>query len=175
MITRVEVLILLGLASAIATYPVAAQERREVPPTRTYGEPASSDDGSAIQALLANYKDAWSRQDADAFIALHVDDTEWINAYARLIQGSVPLAEFIRSRLFPAFDSDTSRQEIANMRTISMRYMGDDAAVVHLYTEGQRGESRNEGEDARRTHLHLVLAKQNAVWKVVHTAIMDAR
>jgi uncharacterized protein (TIGR02246 family) len=175
MIRRAELLVLLSLASAIVAYPCAAQERREVPPTRTYGEPASSDDGSAIQALLAKYKDAWSRQDTDAFIALHAEDTEWINAFARLFQGSPPLAEFIRNRLFPAFDSDTSKQEIANMRTISLRYLGDDAAVVHLYTEGQRGESRNEGEDVRRTHLHLVLAKQDAVWKVVHTAIMDAR
>ena len=61
------------------------------------------------------------------------------------------------------------------MRTISLRYVGDDAAVVHMYTEGRRGESWNEGEDVRRTHVHLVLAKRNAAWKVVHTAIMDAR
>jgi uncharacterized protein (TIGR02246 family) len=175
MMKRAESLVLLGLVLAIVACPCAAQERREVPPTRTYGEPVSPDDGSAIQALLAQYKDSWSRQDTDAFIALHAEDTEWINAYARLFQGSAPLAEFIRNRLFPAFDSDISRQEIENMRTISMRYLGDDAAVVHLYTEGQRGESRNEGEDVRRTHLHLVLSKQNAVWKIVHTAIMDAR
>jgi hypothetical protein len=61
------------------------------------------------------------------------------------------------------------------MQTISIRYLGEDAAVVHMYTEGQRGASRNEGEEVRRTHLHLVLAKQTAAWKVVHTAIMDAR
>ena len=61
------------------------------------------------------------------------------------------------------------------MKTISIRYLGDDAAVVHLYTDGQRGPSRNEGEALRRTHLHLVLEKQSADWKVAHTAIMDAR
>jgi hypothetical protein len=44
-----------------------------------------------------------------------------------------------------------------------------------LYTDGQRGASRNAGEDRRRTHVHLVLERQDAGWKIVHTAIMDAR
>lgn len=172
---RVALFLVVSVAAALVAPPSAAQERREVPPMRTYGEPASSDDRSAIQSLIEQYKGAWSQQDTDAFIALHAEDTEWINAYARLFQGAAPLAEFIENRLFPAFDSSTSRQEIANMRMISMRYLGDDVAVVHLYTEGQRGESRNKGEDVRRTHLHLVLAEQNGAWEVVHTAIMDAR
>jgi hypothetical protein len=46
---------------------------------------------------------------------------------------------------------------------------------VHLYTDGQRGESRNEGEQLRRTHIHLVLERKVRDWKIVHTAIMDAR
>lgn len=61
------------------------------------------------------------------------------------------------------------------MRPISVRYLGDDAAVVHMYTESPRGTSRNAGEDLRRTHFHLVLGKQDSAWKIVHTAIMDAR
>ena len=61
------------------------------------------------------------------------------------------------------------------MQTVSIRYLGDDAAVIHTYTEGQRGPSRNEDEELRRTHVHLVLGKQNGVWKIFHTAIMDAR
>ena len=40
---------------------------------------------------------------------------------------------------------------------------------------GERGPSRNAGEEMRRTHLHLVLAELDAGWKIVHTAIMDAR
>jgi hypothetical protein len=82
---------------------------------------------------------------------------------------------FLKERLFPAFDPSVSRQEVANMKTISIRYLGNDAAVVHLFTDGQRGPSRNEGEALRRTHLHLVLEQQSAGWKVAHTAIMDAR
>lgn len=163
------------LLTFLVAVPGAAQERREIPPPRTYGEPASPADRSAIDALIAGYRDAWSREDADAWIALHSADTEWINAYARLFQGAAPLAGFIEHKLFPEFDASVARQEAANMRTISIRYLGDDAAVVHMYTEGSRGSSRNPDELVRRTHLHLVLARLEAGWKIVHTAIMDAR
>lgn len=142
---------------------------------RTYGQPASADQRAALEALIERYKTAWARQDTEALIALHAEDVEWINAYARLFQGAAPLAEFLENRLFPAFSPEVSKQEVANMRTISVRYLGGDAAVVHMYTEGTRGASRNENEDVRRTHIHLVLASDPAGWKIVHTAIMDAR
>lgn len=166
--------LLLALMSLAAT-SAFAQERREVPEFRTYGTPSSQAAAQSIDALIESYKNAWGRQDADALVALHADDVEWINAYARMFQGAEPLRTFLKQRLFPAFDASVSRQEAASMKTISIRYMGDDAAVVHLYTDGQRGPSRNEGETLRRTHLHLVLEKQSAGWKVAHTAIMDAR
>lgn len=163
------------LAVCLAAAPLSAQERRETFPFRTYGEPASRGDGVAIDALITRYKDAWARQDTPALIALHTQDTEWINAYARMFQGSAPLADFLQNRLFPDFPADVSRQEAANMRTMSIRYLGSDASVVHLYTEGNRGSSRNPGEEIRRTHIHLVLGKDGNDWKVAHTAIMDAR
>ena len=31
------------------------------------------------------------------------------------------------------------------------------------------------GDDARRSHLHLVLADTPEGWRIAHTAIMDAR
>ena len=154
---------------------VLAQERREVPEFRTYGQPASVKDEKAVNELIRKFKDAWGRQDTAELIALHAEDVEWINAYARLIQGAEPLGRFLDERLFPAFDPDISRQEAANMRLISSRFMGDDAAVVHLYTDGRRGPSRNANEQTRRTHMHLVLERQESGWRIVHTAIMDAR
>lgn len=165
---------LASLLTLICSGIVPAQERREVPPRRVYGEPLPAD-RMAVETLFEEYKDAWFRQDTDAYIALHAQDTEWINAYARMFQSADSLADFIEDRLFPAFDSRTSRQEIRNMHTISIRYLGDDAAVIHAYTEGERGPSRNEDEALRRTHVHLVLGKQDGTWKVAHTAIMDAR
>ena len=154
---------------------VMAQERREVPEFRIYGEPSSAEDKAAVDGLVQSFKDAWALQDAVALVALHASDTEWINAYARLIRGAEPLGNFLKERLFPAFDPAISRQEVANMHTISIRFLGREAAVVHLYTEGRRGASRNSGEETRRTHMHLVLEQRASNWKIVHTAIMDAR
>lgn len=160
--------------AGLAAVAVSAQERRETFPLRVYGAPSSVEQAT-IDAFITRYKDAWGRQDAAALMALHTDDTEWINAYARMFQGAAPLAEFLRTRLFPEFDPEVSRQEATNMRTASIRFVGRDAAVVHLYTDGNRGPSRNAGEAVRRTHIHLVLGKHADDWKVEHTAIMDAR
>lgn len=159
----------------VAAVPAAAQERREIPPPATFGQPARAADAAAVDSLLSRYRRAWSQQDAAALAALHADDTEWINAYARMFRGAEALRHFLEHRLFPAFDSSVSRAEMANLRVISRRYVGDDAVVLHLYTEGDRGAPRNAGEESRRTHMHLVLGRQAERWRVVHTAIMDAR
>ena len=163
------------LAAFLMAAPSLAQERRQVPAFTTYGQPASVADAAAIDTAVARYKQAWGRQDVTALMALHAEDTEWINAYARIFRGREALGAFLRHRLFPAFDPAVSKREAANMRTISTRYLGDDTAVVHLYTDGDRGASRNAGEDLRRTHFHLVLGKDDEGWQIAHTAIMDAR
>ena len=72
----VATLLLLALA-----FTVMSQERREVPAFRAYGEPASAPDATAVQRLIEQYKDAWARQDTNAFIGLHSEDTEWINSH----------------------------------------------------------------------------------------------
>lgn len=168
---------LLALLSAgfLFVSSAMAQERRDVPAFTVFGEPATAADAAAIDSLLTSFRLSWSEEDADALASLHSDDTEWINAYARIFRGEEDLRDFLMHRLFPAFEPGVSREEMENLRSISRRYIGDDAAVVHMYTEGNRGESRNADETARRTHMHLVLAKQNGAWEIVHTAIMDAR
>jgi ketosteroid isomerase-like protein len=165
---------ILAAVTLLLCAPAGAQERRELPPLQTYGTPAAGARDDAVPAFIERYTDAWARQDVDAFVALHADDTEWINAYARLVRGAGPLGDFLRNRLFPAFDPAVSAREAAGMRTLSIRHLGS-AAVVHLYTEADRGSSRNADEERRRTHIHLVLAAPEGAWRVVHTAIMDAR
>lgn len=162
------------LAASLTAAPAVAQERREVPEFAVFGTP----DGQAAAALdetLDAFRTAWSAEDAAALAALHTADTEWINAYARMFRGREALEAFLRDRLFPDFPPGTSAEEAANMRTISLRFIGQDAAVAHLYTDGRRGASRNAGEDARRTHIHLVFAATPEGWRIAHTAIMDAR
>ncbi len=152
-----------------------AQERWEIPDYRVYGAPASEADGAAIDTLLSNFQTAWGTEDAQTVADLHSTNVEWINAYARMFQSRDTLAVFLEERLFPAFRKTASESESGNMRPISRRYLGDDAAVIHLYTDGSRGPSVVEGENLRRTHLHFVLEKTDDTWSIAHVAIMDAR
>jgi uncharacterized protein (TIGR02246 family) len=161
-------------AAVVPSFNVSAQERREISEFRSYGNPSDAD-RSGVDELIEKFKTSWARQDAAAVAALHADDVEWINAFARLIRGSKPLEQFLEKRLFPAFDPAVSKQEVTNMKLLSIRYLGNDAAIAHLYTDGQRGSSRNADEANRRTHLHLILEEQVVGWRIVHVAIMDAR
>ncbi|MDF1768527.1 nuclear transport factor 2 family protein [Maricaulis sp.] len=168
-------LIALAIALPMFATESQAQERREIPAYREIGIEAGSEQRQALLDFLRDFREAWSEEDTEAFIALHTDDSEWINAYARMFTDAPSLADFLENRLFPAFGPGVSRTEAENMELISMRALGDDAAVLHLYTDGNRGPSAVEGRALRRTHFHLVLVQQSGQWKVAHTAIMDAR
>ena len=150
-------------------------ERREVPPFEVFGAPVSSEHREAVASLLEQFKETWAAQNVEAHIDLFAANAEWINAYARMYRGRTELEVFLREQLFPAFDSRVSQQEIRNAKLVSLRYLGSDVAVLHLYTDGARGESTIPGRELRRTHIHLVFASINENWKIVHTAIMDAR
>jgi ketosteroid isomerase-like protein len=165
-----------GLSLTALVLPAAeAQERRDIPEYREVGLAQGGQAQAELRAFAAAYRAAWRAEDTQALMAMHVADTEWINAYARLFQDRDSLALFLEHRLFPNFDASVSETEGANMTLIPIRLMGDDAAVLHLYTDGNRGPSVIEGRDLRRTHLHLVLERDENGWKVAHTAIMDAR
>ena len=151
-----------------------AAERREVMPFIEFGEPSTAT-RSAVFELVDAFKSTWAAQDTAGHLELFSSDAEWINAYARMFRGIEELQVFLRDRLFPNFDSVVSQEEIRNAQTLSIRYLNDDAAVIHVYTDGRRGPSAIEGEQMRRTHIHLVVAKNADQWQIVHTAIMDAR
>lgn len=169
-LAAIAALVVLGYAG-----PAFAQERREVPAFSVLGEAACPLQAAEIDTFLSDYWDAWGNQDVDRLRTYHADDMEWINAYARMFQNADDLAAFMRDRLFPAFDPAVSRQEVANARAVSIRYLGPNAAIAHYYTDSARGPSQNDGEALRRTHFHLVIERQNDSWQVVHTVIMDAR
>lgn len=168
----VKALPILAIAMFAAAGPAPAQERYQIPAFRIYGAPSPAH-AAALDAFLHDYWSAWASQDADRLAALHASDTEWINAYARMFQDRASLGAFLRDRLFPAFDPAVSAQEAQNARLISLRYLGNDVAIAHYYTDGGRGPSRQGA--LRRTHMHLVIERRGQDWRVVHTAIFDAR
>lgn len=165
-------LLVLGLLS---NGSVLAAERREVAPFTVFGSPGNSTQQQAVENLLDAFKQTWAEQDVEAHLELFAEDAEWINAYARMFRGKSELENFLRNQLFPAFDSQVSQEEIRNANLVSIRYLGDDTAVLHLFTDGPRGESTIPGRELRRTHIHLVFSLVDTQWKIVHTAIMDAR
>lgn len=165
---------ILAFAAFAAAAPAQAQERYEIPVFRIYGDPTPTH-AETLEEFLRDYWRAWGSQDADGLADLHASDTEWINAYARMFQDSARLRAFLEHRLFPAFDPAVSAQEAQNARLISIRYLGDDVAIAHYYTDGARGPSRQGDETLRRTHMHLVMERRREGWRIVHTAIFDAR
>ncbi|MEE2526540.1 hypothetical protein V0U79_09190 [Hyphobacterium sp. HN65] len=167
--------ILFILILACTTSEAGAQERREIPAYREIGLAENSQSRAELHSFLDAFRTAWGHEDTPALMALHVDDTEWINAYARMFTDSNSLGRFLETRLFPNFAPGVSRMEADNMQAISIRLLGNDAAVIHLYTDGNRGPSVIEERELRRTHIHLVLTRVDERWLIAHTAIMDAR
>ena len=173
--TTIATFLIAFAVGAMGFNPASAQERRQIPEFRSFGEPGDNAEAGSLDEFLAAFRQAWAAQDTEDLMALHADDAEWINAYARIFRGTEALGNFLEHRLFPHFDPSVSSMEMANLTPISVRYLGDDVIVLHLYTDGNRGPSRTEGHELRRTHLHLILEWQESDWQIVHTAIMDAR
>ena len=170
-----RILPLMAVIAFAGAASAGAQERREIPEYRTYGEAASPAHRDEVAALLDAYREAWAAQDAEALMAIHAPDAEWINAYARIFQHTQPPRAPPQPRLFPAFPPALSRQDVATTPLISIRYVGDDAVIAHYFTDGNRGASRNDGEAMRRTHFHFVMERRAEGWRIVHTVIMEAR
>ena len=172
---RILSLIALAISLPSPALDVQAQERRQIPEYREIDIAPASNAHQELLDFIQQYQTAWSEEDTKAFIALHTENTEWINAYARIFTDAPSLADFLETRLFPAFGPGVSRTEAENMELISMRLLNETVVVLHFYTDGNRGSSTIEGRDLRRTHFHLVLTREAEGWKVAHTAIMDAR
>ena len=173
-ISSLSLLIFLAMATSVFQ-KATANERLEVPSFKVFGTPASEADKEAVNKLLADFQSAWAKQDTAAIMKMYSSDIEWINAYARMFRGHDELAVFLEDTLFPNFPKSVSKGEINNMEPISLRFLGDNVAVFHGYTDGKRGKSVLKDRKYRRTHFHFVMEKQGDEWLFVHKAISDAR
>jgi len=131
------------------------------------------EDGEAIQSLLGQFSTAWSNSDAAAVAALYAPDAEWTNAFGDVVRGPADLERFL-TQMFSQFETDVSEAEESNFQSVSMRFMGDDAAISHGVTISRRGMEPGEPGE-RRVHVTFVLGKRDGDWKIVHQMIMDAR
>lgn len=177
----------LAAALCVAASPAFAQGSppagtQDVPPAGTYstapeykvyGQPASQQDAEAISALMRAFGQARGTNDAKGAAAAFSNDVEWTNAFGDVVRGSDNLEKFL-TWLFAGDELGTTQGEGSNYKPISIRYLGDDAAVIHGMTQSTRGPARS-GEGPRRVHLTWVVAKENDQWRIVHQQITDAR
>jgi len=165
------------VCSSLFALPLVAQERRAIPPYKEFGS-VTKEQNNSLNVFLNKYKKAWAKQDALALSKLHSNDTEWTNAFARIIQGRDQLYKFLNNRLFAQFSREVAESEIDKMAAISTRYLDSDIAIIHLYTDSSRRMNSDGYSATRRVHIHLVAQRnknRDQEWQIVHTAIMDAR
>ncbi|HUG03338.1 MAG TPA: SgcJ/EcaC family oxidoreductase [Steroidobacteraceae bacterium] len=170
--------------AAAQTQETVAAEYAPLPEFRVFSQPAAASDEAAIAELMRRYGAAWGSADVEGAVAAYTEDAEWTNAFADVYRGHEALRQQF-TQLFKRFESgsmqgarqgdkEVPRPEMKRGR-VSLRYLGDDAAVVHSYTESDWGVNR-EGGGLRRVHVTFVLEKQqDDQWLIAHQMIMDAR
>jgi len=170
--------------NAVQAEETVAADYAPLPEFQVFGQPAAASDEAAIAELMRRFGAAWGSADVGGSVAAYTADAEWTNAFADVRRGHDALRQQF-THLFERFESgsmqgagqgdkEASRQEMKRGR-VSLRYLGDDAAVVHTYTESNWGVNR-EGEGLRRVHATFVLEKQqDGQWLIAHQMIMDAR
>lgn len=173
-----RVLTLFAIMAALLPAPGFAQEgpppgsSSQLPEYRVFGE-ATPKDAEAIRMLMRQFGEARQSGDGERTAAFFAEDVEWTNAFGDVVRGSDNLQKFL-DWLFSQDEEGTTEGETMEYRPVSIRYLGDDVAVLHGMTLSTRGEARS-GEGPRRVHLTFVLAKQSETWRIVYQMIMDAR
>jgi len=151
-----------------------------LPEYRVFGEPATASDEEAIDELMQRFGKAWSTQSVEATVAAYTEDAEWTNAFAAVYRGHEELRDrftwlFERFGSGPEEDAEEEEKPALKRGKLSLRYLGDDAAVIHSYTESDWAGNR-DGREIRRVHVTYVLEKQeDGEWLIAHQMIMDAR
>jgi len=157
-----------------------------IPEFRVFGEPANESDSEAISDLMRRFGKAWGTQNVDELIPLYTEDAEWTNAFGDVRRGHDELREQFEW-LFKRFESGANDGEKSKKESestakptmkrgaISVRYLGDDAAVYYTYTESNWGVNRDDGNGLRRVYVSYVLQKNNDEWRIAHQTIADAR
>lgn len=165
------------LLSCLVAAPCFAQDGPEglpeLPEYRVFGEAASPEDAEDVADVMRRLGDGWGSGDSDAVAAVYSDDAEWTNAFGVVVRGADELTDFL-GWMFSQDSDTTSAAESMSYQPLSLRYAGDDAAIVHGVTRSTRAGARS-GEGERRVHNTYVLAKVEGEWRIVHHMIMDAR
>ena len=131
------------------------------------------DDEAAVGEVLLAQGSAFRELNADHLANVYADDADFTNAFGTSVHGGEKIVAYLRD-LFanPNFASGKP----VRPPDASIRFVGDDVAVVKTYIE-REGQQTSEGEKmaVRRNHSLKVLERQDDGWRVVSELYMDAR
>ena len=156
--------------------------RANYPEYKVYGNLTSDKEEEALWEVMEKLYKGARTGDAELAASCFAADAEWTNAFGNTQRGRENILKRFQW-LFEKFNFGSDHASTENERTdekenrggdnISVRYLGDDVAVLHGIGFSTVG---NDSEQAiRKIHTITVLAKQHGKWEVVHSTIMDER
>jgi uncharacterized protein (TIGR02246 family) len=130
-------------------------------------------DEAAIGELLMTLASGFRELDASRLENMYADDADWTNAFGTSRHGREAIIAYLKE-LFS--DPRFRAGKLIGQPQVSMRFVGDDVAVVKTYIEREGQQKVGGGElPVRRNHSLKVLVKRDGRWLILSEMYMDAR
>lgn len=120
------------------------------------------EDVKAIKRLENINAEGWAEGDGEKMASVFTLDADYITFNGDWLKGNQEIAE-VHQELF---DGVLEGSSLANRNIRSIRFIGDDVAILHM-TGAVLQEGRNEPAKSRNSIQTLVAQKENNLWKFV--------
>ena len=116
---------------------------------------------SLPEDVSAAFQSAWNAHDMAALGGLFTEDATFVNRFGRLVRGVDEIVAMHAPIHETVYSDSTLDNEI-----IDVRYLGEDVAIVHLWSRLAAGESHPAGPHQVDTLILAVLTKQETGWLI---------
>lgn len=147
---------LTGLAGCTTTYAPGASAQGPVA--------LSTEDESAVRAIVAEFANTWNRHDMKAMHELNAPDVEWINVAGNSWQGNAAVFnghDTIHRTVF-------AKTQMAVFKTLVRAVAPDVAIAVATMKFAPCIMPSGETLSELRTRGSFTLVKQSGCWKITH-------
>lgn len=124
------------------------------------GLSSGSSEQSAIQAVLNEHADAWTRGDAHAAAAVMTEDADWISGTGRIFRGREAIEQMHRD----LFAGPAKGTRHVHPGTPAIRFLTSDVAIVD--GDSYVGTSGTKPTASDFSHYTAVFTKQKGRWMV---------
>jgi uncharacterized protein (TIGR02246 family) len=130
-------------------------------------------DQAAVGEVLMKLAAGFRGLDASGLDEIYADDADWTNAFGTTKHGRDEIVAYLEV-LFA--DEHFGAGRLVGPPQVSVRFLGDDVAVVKTYIE-REGQETVAGAQLpiRRNHSLKVLERRHGRWLIVSEMYMDAR